>query len=81
MDWNLIAWIAGQGALVGLTFWLGLTVGYRVKLRRASRLTWPDRPDSTWSAELKDEAAGIELATTTQELDLGPPRPFWEEKQ
>ena len=56
MDWNLIVWIAGQGLLVVAAFWLGLTVGYRMKLRRASRLEWAERDRShLWAGELETE--------------------------
>ena len=48
MDWVEIAWVVGYTAGVVAAFWLGLTVGYRVKLRRASRLQWPERPTPGW---------------------------------
>ena len=57
--------IAGQGLIVAAAFWLGLTVGYRVKLRRASRLEWPERPwfvSPLWTKEFEDDQL-IEFAS------------------
>ena len=56
MDWKLIAFYAVPLLTLLAVFWLGLTVGYRVKLRRASRLCWPERDRShLWAEELEDD--------------------------
>ncbi len=65
MDWENIILVAVLLFTYGCVFWLGLTGGYRMKFRRASRLTWPERPTGDlWSAEFRDDRL-IELGPLT----------------
>lgn len=49
-------WWGAFAAVFGSGVWLGMALGYRVKLREASRLTWARRPDGKATAFLERDA-------------------------